>query len=139
MAIHYDAKSKRFRDERGRLVSKDRAMRSSVARREYEQAQRKRKVSPAKPPTKQPAAPPAKKSPAKKPPAKKPPAKKSPAKKPPAKRAPPPPQEFVPPWEIEGIVREYPEPDEWFPEVDWFDYDDVLEDWGNFTDEETDS
>lgn len=38
MAIHYDKKSGRFKDDNGRFVSKDKAMRSSIARREYESA-----------------------------------------------------------------------------------------------------
>lgn len=141
MAIHYDAKSKRFRDERGRLVSKDRAMRSSIARKEYEKAQRKArpmvkpKAEPKAPPAKKPkvshAKPPVKKKP-KVSPAK--PTPKKPRKKPPVVRGP-----RVLPWEQEGIVQEYPEPDEWFPEVDFYDYDDLYEDWGEFEDEETDS
>lgn len=144
MAIHYDPKTKRFRDSSGKLVKKERAMRSSIARAEYERAMRK--VVHGKPT--------AKKAPAKKPPAKKAPAKKAPAKKAPAKKAPakkstrppkppaPPPRVTIPeapPWEQEGIVREYPEPDEWFPEIDLYGYDDALDDWGDYYDEDTTS
>lgn len=122
MAIHYDPKLKRFRDDSGKMVSKDRALRSSIARREYEAAQRKKpklkalpkqKVSPAKPKVKLKA--------------------KLKARLP-AKPAP-----RIPPWEREGIVREYPEPDEWLPEVDFYGYDDLIDDWGDYDDEETDS
>ena len=121
MAIHYDAKAKRFRDDSGRLVSRDRAMRSSVARREYEKAQRKR-------------------------PAVKAPAKKAPAKKAPAKPKAPrvvikrhdPFEDGVAPWEREGIVREYPDDDQWFIN-DGYGYDDLIDEWGQFDDEETDS
>lgn len=126
MAIHYDAKSKRFRDERGRLVAKDRAMRSSVARREYEAAQRKAKPKPKPAATKPKTKPKAKAKPKAK--------KVSPAK---PQRAEP--DSRLPPWEHEGIVREYPEPDEWFPEVDFYDYDDLTDEWGDYDDEDTDS
>lgn len=134
MAIHYDPKTKRFRDDSGRLVKKERAMRSSIARAEYERAMRK--VVHGKPP--------AKKTPAKKAPAKKAPTKKAPAKKisrPPKPPAPPPRQTIreAPPWEQQGIVREYPEGDEWFPDIDLYGYDDALDDWGDFYDEDTTS
>ena len=134
MAIHYDPKTKRFRDSSGKLVKKERAMRSSIARAEYERAMRK--VVHGKPP--------AKKAPVKKAPAKKAPAKKAPAKKatrPPKPPAPPPRVTIpeAPPWEQEGIVREYPEPDEWFPEIDLYGYDDALDDWGDYYDEDTTS
>jgi len=39
MALHYDAELERFRDERGRFVSHQRGIRSSVARGEYYAAQ----------------------------------------------------------------------------------------------------
>lgn len=119
MAIHYDSKLRRFRDSTGKMVSKTRAMRSSIARREYEAARRKklpRKVSPAKLPPK---------------PKPKPKPKVKPKVKPPLPR--------IPLWEQEGIVREYPEPDEWLPEVDFYGYDDLVDEWGDYGDEETDS
>ena len=122
MAIHYDKRLKRFRDDAGRMVSAKRAMRSSVARREFEAAQRTprlpasaKKVSHAKPPAK--------------------PRPKPRAKPKPKPRAPGP----MAPWEKEGIVREYPAPDEWIPEVDFYGYDDLVDDWGDYDDEETDS
>lgn len=129
MAIHYDPKTKRFRDSSGKLVKKERAMRSSIARAEYERAMRK--VVHGKPP--------AKKAPVKKAPAKKAPAKK--ATRPPKPPAPPSRVTIpeAPPWEQEGIVREYPEPDEWFPEIDLYGYGDALDDWGDYYDEDTTS
>ena len=123
MAIHYDKKLKRFRDDTGRLVSKQRAMKSSVARAEYAKAQKVSRAKTAKPPKKDQS-----------------PKTKVPAKsKPPRKKAK---QHPTPPWEGE-VVREYPEPESWFPDVDhdeyWYSYEDFLDDWGDFDDEETTS
>lgn len=133
MAIHYDPKLKRFRDNSGRIVSKARAQRSSVARREYAAAQQKpRKVSPAKLPPSKPKTAPKKVSPAK-------PAPSKPKAKRPPKPKPKPSTRDVPPWEKEGVVREYPAPDEWFPEVDFYGYDDLIDDWGDYDDEDTNS
>jgi len=134
MAIHYDPKTKRFRDERG-FVSRERAMRSSVARREYEAAQRKKAKPKPKP------APKAKPKPAPKPaPKAKPkPAKKVSHGKPKAKPRPRKPKDAdLPPWDREGIVKETPDDDEWFTEFP-YDYDDLIDEWGDYDDEETDS
>lgn len=171
MAIHYDKKTGRFRDAKGRLVARDKAMRSSVARREYEDAHKPKPAAkkPAKPAAKAQAKPvKARKTPQPKPvPAKprkapaKAPAKVSPAKLPakrkaakPAtpsgpRRAPSPAQAYRPdsrpapdvelPWEQpEGEFVEFPEDDEWFPmpgDAD-FDYDGIMDDWGDFDDDE---
>lgn len=138
MAIHYDAKLKRFRDDSGRLVSRDRAWRSSVARAEFAKAQ---KVSRAKP--KAVVKPPPKAAPPKKVPAKKAAAKKVTAKKAAPSKGKKPAQHRVFPWEVSGVVREYPDPQEWFPdfeEPDYdYDYDDLADDWGDFEDEDTTS
>lgn len=136
MAIHYDPKTKRFRDDKGRLVARDRAMRSSIARREYEKAQ-KAKPKP-KPKPKTPPPPPPKKRKAKPAP---PPPPPPPPKVSRAKPKPKPKEEGprIPPWEREGIVKEYPDPDEWFPEIDFYGYDDLEDDWGDYDDEDTDS
>jgi len=70
MAIHYDKKLARFRDDSGKLVSRDRAMRSSTARAELKATQAKRKpkpkalpLPPKKPKPKPKAAPPKKAEP----------------------------------------------------------------------------
>lgn len=152
MAIHYDPKTKRFRDDKGRLVARDRAMRSSIARREYEKAQKakpkpKPKTPPPPPPKKRkakPAPPPPKKrkaKPAPPPPPPPPPPPKVSRAKPKPKPKPKPKEEGprIPPWEREGIVKEYPDPDEWFPEIDFYGYDDLEDDWGDYDDEDTDS
>lgn len=127
MAIHYDPKSKRFRDDKGRMVAAAKAMRSSVARREYEAAQRKA--------TPKPKAKPAKAAPKAKPKVKPKAKPKAEPKVSPAK----PQQPRQAPWETEGIVREYPEPDEWFQDDDFYDYDDLVDDWGDYDEEDTDS
>lgn len=135
MAIHYDAKLKRFRDDSGKLVSRQRAWRSSTARAEFAKAQ---KVSHAKPKTKKPQTPLAAVS--------KKAAKKAPAKtaaKVPRKGAKKKAKKRIFPWDVEGVIREYPEPQDWFPDIEEPDYDygydDLIEDWGDFEDEDTTS
>jgi hypothetical protein len=147
MAIHYDPKLKRFRDHLGHWVSAARAQKSSIARREYEAAQRKRstpkpkpKPPPPPPPKVSHAKPKAKGSPLKGKPAPKvshaKPAPKVSRAKPKRKRKP---RGLLSPWEYEGDVREYPAPDEWFPEIDSYGYDDLVEDWGDYENEDTGS
>lgn len=167
MAIHYDKKTGRFKDDRGRFVAKDRAMRSSIARREYEQAQRspsQARRAPAgssKKPIRAPVAPPPAPS-KKKPPAAPAPAKRvaKPASKPPppAKKAAKPKRRRrpasrpsareVPPWELmdddeAAEVREFPAADEWFPDARAWDrdygYDDLVDEWGDYVDDDTTS
>lgn len=113
-------------------------MRSSIARREYEAAQRKQKTKPKIKPKVSPAKPPPKPKPKAKPQAK-PKAKKTVKPKAKPKAKPTPRIDLSPPWEREGIVREYPDPDEWFPEVDFYGYDELLDEWGDYDDEDTDS
>lgn len=160
MAIHYDPKLGRFRDGTGRLVSKAKAMRSSIARREYEQALQKK---PAARPTPSVAKVPAKVSarPRKTQKAEPKPEvaarlrkKKDAAKAkpiPPVSRTRPkkPPQlkatfrafeeDDLPPWMREGVVREYPRSYEWFPTAERYGYDELDEDWGEYDDDETTS
>lgn len=164
MAIHYDKKTGRFKDDSGRFVARDKAMRSSIARREYADAQAKTKAPPRPKPAagKRPAPVPVKKplrpvvakdaAPSKaKPPSKKPApvrvpkpapaAKKPPVKKKP-KKAPPAPPRIYPPHigEQEGIIEEFPE--QWFPDPgseDDFDWDDIEDIWGDYEDSDTTS
>ena len=96
MAIHYHKASGRFRDDSGRFVSKAKAWRSSIARREYHEAHA------------EPAPPVEVESPR------------------------------VLPWEVDGFVKEYPDPDEWFDD-EAYGYEDLLSEWGDFSDEGTDS
>jgi hypothetical protein len=177
VAIHYDKKTGRFRDDRGRLVARDKAMRSSIARKEYENATRPkpaakkpaakkpaakapakpvkaRKAAPAKPVPAKPRKAPAKVSPAKLAPAKPLPVKAKPKPAKPVtpsrpRRAPSPAPAYRPdsrpapdvelPWEQpEGEFVEFPEDDEWFPmpgDAD-YDYDGIMDDWGDFDDDE---
>ncbi len=166
MAIHYDPKSKRFRDERG-FVSNARGMRSSVARRELERATRPRQP---KPKTKPKAAP---KPKAKPPKAKAPARQAAPSSKPkPAatktkgkgkRKGKPKPRDkgrvshakppvilewdeqptedefgdWIPPWEREGIVREYPTEAEWLDRETLDSWDTFADDWGDQIDEDT--
>jgi len=151
MAIHYDKKLGRFRDDSGRLVSRDRAMRSSVARREFEAATKpKRKPKPAPPPApvkRKPAPPPApvKRKQAPPPPPPPPPSpKRKPKTKKPSKsrqvsKAPKVSQAKLPPWMREGIIQETPEPDEWFDDGDFYGYDDMIDEWGDYDDDDTTS
>lgn len=179
MAIHYDKKTGRFKDDKGRFVARDKAMRSSIARREYENAtavqKRKPKALPVAVPVRKPAKPKAARkvdTPPPKPKAKRapqvqhakpkpkdaykaprkqaakpsPPPTPVPKKKAPAKKRRPrgrPSPRVEPPWDQEGFIREFPEDDEWFPEVGAWDrdygYDDVADDWGDYEDDDTTS
>jgi hypothetical protein len=159
MAIHYDAKLKRFRDGSGKLVSKAKAMRSSIARREYEQAVQKaaavrkptavakRVLSDVPPRAQKPAVLPRKKprapakavvlAPAAKPiPPKKKTKPKKPGKVKPFRAFE---EEDLPPWMREGVVREYPRSWEWFRDDEYYSYDELIEDWGEYDDDETTS
>lgn len=146
MSIHYDRKSGRFRDDAGHWVSKTRALKSATARKEFAKATAPRQRAPRPAPPPPPAPPPKRQRKAPPPP---PPPPPKPARK---RRAPPAgrarrdedddqgddgdsSREFVPPWEREEIQPEYP--DDWFP--DDYGYDDFIDDWGDFDDEETDS
>lgn len=139
MAIHYDKKLGRFRDDAGRLVSRDRAMRSSVARREYEAAQRKPKPKP-----KPPAPLPKRKPPPPPPPPPKPKRKPKPKAKTPSKsrqvtKTPKVSQAKLPPWMRGGIIKETPDPEEWFADDDFYGYDDLADEWGDYDDDDTTS
>ena len=129
MSIHYDAKLKRFRDSSGRLVSRARARKSSIARAEYQRAQRR----PSRP----------KPQPKGAVPKVLPKAAPKLVKKTTRKPTEPTPRAPQAPWERQGVVREYPDPDEWFPDTDHDDYDygydDLIEDWGDYGEEDTDS
>lgn len=100
MAIHFNKASGRFKDDRGRFVSKSKAMRSSIARREYAEATAPKPAHKAKRP---------------------------------AKSAP------KAPWIDEGLIKEHPEPGEWFDEAELYGYDDLIDDWGDYADEGIDS
>ena len=145
MAIHYDPKLKRFRDSSGKLVTQDRAMRSSVARREFDAAQRKPKPAPPKPkpaPPKPKPAPPKRKPapPPPPPPKRKPKAKpKAPSKSRQVTKAPKVSQAKLPPWMRDGIVQETPDPDQWFADDDFYGYDDMIDEWGDYDDDDTTS
>lgn len=178
MAIHYDSKSKRFRDDSGHFVAKARAMRSSIARREYDEAQkvlakktasrrrgasgvhaerqntrekaktkgkavshakladgerrRKAAVEDGTAPTARPVlgvrGDAAKKA-----------AKRRRRKRPVDRPSP----RVEPPWDVEGIIREFPDPSEWFPDLGAWDYgysyDEISDDWGGYADDDTTS
>lgn len=109
MAIHYRKSSGRFYDDSGKRVSKDRAMKSSVARREFEQASR----APAKRSGRATGRAPVERAPT------------------PSRRKP------KAPWTKEGIVRELPR--RWFDDEPDYGWDDLDIDWGQYDDEETDS
>lgn len=79
-----------------------------------------------------------------KPPAMRPKKPTAPKPKPPAMRPVKPkkprkPKKHLPPWQREGIVQEYPEPEDWFPELDAYGYDELLDEWGGYDSEDTDS
>lgn len=166
MAIHYDPKAKRFRDSRG-FVSTARGMRSSIARPEYERAVRaaakaaraaakakkaaaQARLSKKKPPASKPKPKPARKKAAAKP--KK--ARVSHAK-PRDDRLPRPglrgsdiPEwrdipdidaegNWIPPWDREGIVREYPEEAEWLDMDEDYAWHMLTDDWGDVMNEDT--
>lgn len=135
MAIHYDRKLKRFRDDSGHFVSRERAMHSSVARRELAAAQRK----PRKKPTPKPPPPPAK---ARKRPTPKPPPPPAKARKKARKAAPSPPaapdlpEAPMRPWDVQGAY-DAPSLSYWFDEA--YEWDDFYDDWGDFDDWDTES
>lgn len=146
MAIHYDKKLGRFRDDSGRIVSRDRAMRSSVARREYEAAQRKpakrKSVPPPPPPPKKRKPPPPPPPPPLPPPPSPPPKKrkpKAPSRSRKVVKAPKVSQAKLPPWMRDGIIKETPDPEEWFDETEFYGYDDLIDEWGDYDDDDTTS
>lgn len=123
MSIHYVVGLNRFRDTvTGRYVNKTRGLKSSIARREY---QSKNIVLPAKPPPR---------------PTPRPKSSPSPRRPPRRPLRPPTPTRTrrPPPWEHEGVVREYPEPEEWFAD-DGVEYDDLIFDWGDYDQDDTSS
>lgn len=157
MAIHYDKKTGRFKDDSGRFVAKAKAMRSSIARREYESATKPapKKTQAARPGLKPAGPKPAARKRAAPIPVKKPvrpvvaksapPRKAKPVKPKPAPvrvPKPTPAPRVYPPHigEQEGIIEEFPE--EWFPDPgseDDFDWDDIEDIWGDYEDADTTS